>query len=161
IEVVSRQTLPGNGSVSTLPITAGLLIPAVQKVREAAARTQSMNNLKQIGLAMHSYHDVSGSLPPAYVPSKDGKPQLTWRGLILPYIDQNALYKEFKLDEPWDSEHNKKLIAKMPVVYRSPVSQAPPGHTRYLTVRGRDTAFPGGKGIKLTEIPDGTSNTIM
>jgi hypothetical protein len=161
IEVVSRQTLPGSVSLSTAPLSAGLLVPGVQKVREAAGRTKSMNNLKQIALAMHNYHDVNRAFPPAYVPSKDGKAQLSWRVLILPYIEQDALYKEFKLDEPWDSEHNKKLIERMPAIYRSPASQAAAGQTTYLTVRGRDTAFPGTRGIKFTDITDGTSNTIM
>src|SRR5262249_30142494 len=87
------------------------------KVQGAASRTRSANNLKQIGLAMHNYHDVNGAFPPAAVCDKTGKPMLSWRVLILPYIEQDALYKEFKLDEPWDSEHNKKLLAKMPKVY--------------------------------------------
>jgi hypothetical protein len=161
IEIVSRQTLPGGLSLSTAPIAVGLLLPAVQKVREAAGRTQSMNNLKQIGLAMHSYNDVYGSFPPAYRAGKGGKALLSWRVLILPFIDQDALYKEFHLDEPWDSEHNKKLIARMPKVYRSPGSNAAPGMTNYLTVRGPNTAFPGSKGVRIRDIPDGLSNTIM
>ena len=75
-----------------------------------------MNNLKQIGLAMHNYHDARGRLPAAYTVDKDGKPLLSWRVLILPYTEEAALYKEFHLDEPWDSEHNKNLIARMPAV---------------------------------------------
>jgi hypothetical protein len=161
LEIVSRQTLPGSMSLSTGPIALGLLLPAVQKVREAAARTQSMNNLKQIGLAMHMYHDTSGTFPPAYRAGKGGKPLLSWRVLILPFIEQDALYKEFHLDEPWDSEHNKKLIGRMPRIYLSPASQAVPGKTNYLTVRGPNTAFPGAQGIRLADITDGTSNTIM
>jgi hypothetical protein len=161
LEITSQQTVPGGGSLASAPIAIGLLIPAVQKVREAAARTQSMNNLKQIALAMHNYHDSNGTLPPAYTVDKNGKPLLSWRVLILPYIEQENIYKQFHLDEPWDSEHNKPLSALVLKVYRSPVSQAPLNMTTYLTVRGKDTAFPGAKGIKLTEITDGTSNTIM
>ena len=59
--------------------------------------------------------------PPAYTTSKDGKPLLSWRVLILPYLEQEALYKEFHLDEPWDSPHNRTLIARMPAVYRCPM----------------------------------------
>jgi hypothetical protein len=161
IEVVSRQTMPSSVSLSTAPLLAGLLVPAIQKVQEAARRTQSSNNLKQMALAVHGYHDAYNSFPPAYVPSKGGKPLLSWRVLILPYIEQNALYNEFKLDEPWDSEHNKKLIEKMPKVYRSPASKAAPGYTTYLTPRGANTVFPGSKGIRITDVTDGTSNTIM
>jgi hypothetical protein len=162
IEVVSRQTLPGNSTLSTAPIMVGLLVPAVQKVREAAARIQSGNNLHQILIAMHNHQAVNGTLPPAYNVDKDGKPLLSWRVHILPYIDQDELYKEFHLDEPWDSPHNKKLIEKMPKTYRSPASHAAAGKTNYLTVRGKDMAFPGDKGLKLpADFPDGTSNTIF
>jgi hypothetical protein len=161
IEFVSRQTLPGNMGAATLAIQAGLLLPAVQKVREAAAQTQSSNNLKQIGIAMHNYHDTQGTFPPAYRAGKDGKPLLSWRVLILPYIEQQDLYRKFHLDEPWDSAHNKKLIERMPATYRSPASHAGPGMTNYETVRGPGTAFPGARGIRLIDIIDGTSNTIM
>ncbi len=161
IESVSRQTLPGGTGLSTMPVTLGLLIPAVQKVREAAARTQSANNLKQLALASHNYLDTNKTFPPAYSANKDGKPLLSWRVHILPYIEQEALYKEFHLDEPWDSEHNKKLIERMPKTYRSPASNAPPEMTTYLTVRGKDTMFPGAKGIGVADVTDGLSNTIM
>jgi hypothetical protein len=72
-----------------------------------------------------------------------------------------ALYKEFHLDEPWDSPHNKKLLEKMPATYRSPKSAAEPGMTNYLTVRGKDTMFPGEKAIGVADVTDGLSNTIM
>ncbi len=80
---------------------------------------------------------------------------------ILPYLEQQALYKQFHFDEPWDSEHNKRLIPLMPPVYASPGSTAGPGKTNYLTVRGKDTAFPDAKGTRIAAIRDGTSNTIM
>jgi hypothetical protein len=161
IELVSHQTIPGNATLSTAPIMIGLLVPAVQKVRESAARIQSGNNLHQILIAMHNYHATQGTLPPAYNVGKDGKPLLSWRVHILPYIEQDNLYKEFHLDEPWDSPHNKKLIGQMPKTYRSPASKADAGKTNYLTVRGKDTAFPGDKGLRIpADIPDGTSNTI-
>jgi hypothetical protein len=129
--------------------------------RDAALRTHSMNNLKQIGLAMHNYHDLHQTLPPAYRAENSGRPLLSWRVLILPYIDQQALYKEFHLDEPWDSQHNKKLIERIPAVYRSPGSKAAPGSTNYLTIRGPDTVFPGKDGVSFRQITDGTSNTIL
>jgi prepilin-type processing-associated H-X9-DG protein len=143
-------------------VLAGLLLPAVQKAREAARRAQSMNNMKQIALAAFNYESAMGSFPAAYIADKKtGKPLLSWRVTILPYIEQDALYQQFHLDEPWDSEHNKKLLAAMPQIYRHPASTAAPGMTNYVTVRGKDTAFPGKDGIKLADITDGTSNTIM
>jgi hypothetical protein len=146
------------------PGAAGVaLLEAVQKVREAAARTQSVNNLKQLGLAMHNYHDVNRGFPPAAVYGKDGKPLLSWRVLLLPYLDQNALYKEFHLDEPWDSAHNKKLLARMPKVFAVPTDEkALAAHeTHYQGFVGKGTIFEGKKGILISDIIDGTSNTIM
>ena len=123
-----------------------------------------MNNLKQIGLAMHNYHATNGSFPPAYTVDKDGKPLLSWRVLILPFLEQEALYKEFHLDEPWDSPHNKPLIERMPTSYVCPSEsdrRVDRGKTTYLTPRGKATIFPGSEGIKLQKITDGTSNTIF
>jgi hypothetical protein len=138
------------------------LQPARQAALDAALRTQSTNNMKQIGLGMHVYANSKWSFPSAYKADKDGKPMLSWRVLILPFIKQDELYKEFHLDEPWDSEHNKQLIAKMPPEYKSPNSKVSgEGRTNYLTVRGPQSVFPGSKAISFAQIPDGLSNTIM
>src|SRR5262249_21670890 len=91
--------------------TAAAAAEAAKKVKTAAARMQSSNNLKQFGLAMHTYLDQHGTFPPAAIYDKDGKALLSWRVLLLPYIEADPLYKKFKLDEPWDSAHNKKLLA--------------------------------------------------
>ena len=162
IEIAERTPVPGLAVTQSLPVAASLVLPAVQAAREAARRAQSTNNLKMIGLAMHVHHDAKRSFPPAYQADKDGKPLLSWRVLILPYIEYNALYKEFHLDEPWDSEHNKQLIAKMPQEYKNPNSSlSAEGKTNYLTVRGPHSVFPGDKAISMKDIPDGTAHTIM
>jgi hypothetical protein len=139
-----------------------VLLPAVEKVRMAAAHTQSTNNLKQLALAMHAYLDVYKTFPAHAIYDKQGRPLLSWRVAVLPFIEQQNLYQQFHLDEPWDSEHNKKLIARMPRILRSPLSNAAPGKTTYLVPVGKDTVFPPGpKGIQIRDITDGTSNTIM
>jgi Protein of unknown function (DUF1559) len=139
-----------------------VLTPAVGQVQQAAARNRSANNLKQMALAMHNYHDTFKSLPPPANLDQQKKPLLSWRVHILPFIEQDALYREFKLDEPWDSEHNKKLIARMPPVYNSPLAKnLPAGKTVYLGAAGPDMIFEGPKGMSLLKITDGTSNTIM
>jgi hypothetical protein len=97
-----------------------VLVPAVQAGRIAAGRSQSSNNLRQLGIAMHNFHDTYKHFPPQAIRSKDGKPLLSWRVVLLPFLDQKALYQEFHLDEPWDSEHNQKLVEKMPAVFASP-----------------------------------------
>jgi hypothetical protein len=140
-----------------------IMVPMVTRVRTAAQRAQDANNLKQIALAMHNYLDVHKTFPAQYSSDKQGKPLLSWRVHILPFVERDNLYKQFKLDEPWDSEHNKKLIARMPPVYKSPFQKkAGAGKTTYLVPIGKDTIFTGGpKGISIRDITDGTSNTIM
>jgi hypothetical protein len=164
----TRQSLPGAGGLASLaPIGAALLVPAVQSARSAAQRAQSTNNLKQIALAMHNYHDTYGGFPAPANYDDDGKPLLSWRVHILPFIEQAPLYKKFKLDEPWDSKHNKELIKEMPLVYKVPGGlKVDDGKTCYLVPTGDSTAFPKGsagsaRGLTLASITDGTSNTIM
>jgi hypothetical protein len=137
-------------------------VDGVQKVREAAAAARSQNNLKQLALAMHNYESTYATFPPAAVCDKTGKPMLSWRVLILPYIEQQELYKQFKLDEPWDSDHNKKLLAKMPPVY-SALDKPKPGETttHYRVFVGNGAGFDYLKGPKIFDIQDGTSNTYM
>ncbi len=135
---------------------------AVLRMQEAAATSASSNNLKQIGLAMHNYHDTMNAFPPAAVCDKKGRPQLSWRVLILPYIEQEALYKEFKLDEPWDSETNKKLLVKMPKVYAVPgKTKLGDTDTYYRVFVGNGAGFDWLNGGKIQNITDGTSNTLM
>ncbi|MHB8863773.1 MAG: DUF1559 family PulG-like putative transporter [Pirellulaceae bacterium] len=123
--------------------------------------TKLVHNLKQIALAMHNYHDTHKRFPAAYQADDSGRPLLSWRVLILPFLEQESLYREFRLDEPWDSDHNRKLVDRMPAVFRSPGSKADAGRTNYLTVRGSNTVFPGKQAIGFADITDGTSNTIM
>lgn len=132
-------------------------------LRDSAAKAQSINQLKQMGLAMHNYHDVNRHFPPAAFLSKEGKPLLSWRVHILPYMEQTALYRQFHLDEPWDSEHNAKLIAQMPKAYLNPVHPklAKEGKTTYVTPVGAGTVFGEKDGTYIGKILDGTSNTVM
>ncbi|MBL9124201.1 MAG: DUF1559 domain-containing protein [Planctomycetaceae bacterium] len=135
---------------------------AVDAGRTAAARQRSMNHLKQIMLAMHNLHDLKGGFPAAAIQSADGKPLLSWRVALLPLLEQEALYKQFHLDEPWDSEHNKKLLDKMPDVYRATTAPGEPQATTtsVLALVGTHAALEPGRPRKLREITDGTSNTI-
>jgi hypothetical protein len=169
-EGLKKATVKQDGSevvaaleVKSEPATlAGLLSRAVVQVRQAALRISSMNNLKQLGIAMHNYHDVTGSFPTAAVYDAAGKPLLSWRVMLLPYIEQDALYREFRLDEAWDSPHNKKLLAKMPKLYADVTGKAPPNTTYYQGFVGPGAIFDGKRGIRIpVDIPDGTSNTFM
>jgi len=132
------------------------LPPATQAMKDKSA-----NWLKQIGLGMHNYHDVNGSLPSNYM-TKDGKPGLSWRVAILPYIEHDELFKQFKLDEPWDSENNLKLVDSIPKVYLPVRGRAEKGQTFYQMFAGKSTLLdPSGKGIGLAAVTDGLSNTFM
>lgn len=158
----SMQTAPLGTLATAAPLVAGMLVPAASASRQAAARAQATNNLKQIGLATQNYHDVNASFPPAASHDGDDKPLLSWRVHVLPFLEQNELYKEFHLDEPWDSEHNKKLIGRMPAVYRTPDHpEIEGGKTVYLVPHGEGTMFEGFDGPRIQDITDGTSNTIM
>jgi hypothetical protein len=170
LEVVSRHSVPAVGGAPWLIAAAALsegrafedvadgLTMAVFPAK--AREVQSMNNLRQIALAMHNHHDQHGKFPAAYSAVGD-KPLLSWRVHILPYLEEGALYREFHLDEPWDSEHNKQLIPRMPALYIAPGSKAGEGRTNYLTPRGEGTIFPGKEALSLAKVLDGTSNTIL
>jgi hypothetical protein len=158
----------GNDLVITLSadyastgVMVALLLPAIQAAREAARRTGSANNLKQIGLAMHNFHDVYGKFPPAAKVDADGKPLLSWRVHILPFVEAQDLYEKFHLDEPWDSEHNRPLIEQMPIAYQNPNLPASEGKTNYLAVTGPGTAFAKKDGTRIRDFTDGTSNSIL
>jgi hypothetical protein len=136
--------------------------PAERAARQAAIREGSSNNLKLIMLAMHNHHDKEKSFPAAYN-SGGGRALLSWRVALLPYMENQTardLYREFRTNEPWDSDHNRALIAKIPSVYQSPASKLKDGRTVYLTPRGATTAFPGQQAISARNITDGLSNTI-
>jgi type II secretory pathway pseudopilin PulG len=149
--------------VATIGILTALLLPAVQAAREAARRNQSMNNMKQLMLSLLNYEAAERTYPAYANFNADGKPLLSWRVHILPFLEQQALYQQFHLDEPWDSDHNKKLIAKMPAVFLNPGSNLAlgDGKTSYLGVKGEDSLFDGSeKGRSMRELTDGTSNSI-
>lgn len=129
---------------------------SAEEARRFANRRLSQNNLKQIGLAFHNHHDRYGSFPPSAIYSADEKtPLLSWRVAILPFLGQETLYRQFKLDEPWDSEHNKKLLEKMPAVYGTGTT------THYRVFTGPLTVFDGPRRMNLVGLIDGTSNTIL
>ncbi len=131
---------------------------------EKADRRKALKQLRQIAIGLHGYNDVTKSLPPAAILRRDGTPLLSWRVLLLPYVDYGGkkLFDEFKLDEPWDSLHNKTLLAKRPAVY-VPVRKDPGnGATYYQVFTGKNTAFGLRNSVSVgSGFPDGTSLTFM
>jgi len=140
-----------------------LLPSAIQAAREAARRNVSMNNVKQIMLALLNHEAAKKRFPAQANLAPDGKPLLSWRVHILPFTEEYELYKKFHLDEPWDSEHNKKLISKMPKLFASPTlpdELAKKGMASYVAPVGEKTIWDENKGLNLATITDGTSNTL-
>jgi prepilin-type processing-associated H-X9-DG protein len=143
------------------------------KVQAAAERVKSQNSLRQIGMAMTNYHDNHQKLPLPAIYSPQGKPLLSWRVALLPYLGEEQLYRQFKLDEHWDSPHNKALLSQIPQVYASPKRDAPGDRssTYYQVFVGKREAgaaprpvfTEGGPPLTLTAImnADGTGNTLL
>ncbi len=150
------------------PFLAGLVLVTAllfePPTEDDAARARSARNLERLAAAMMEYEAVHFTFPPAVVCDKDGKPLFSWRVLLLPYVDDEGLklFKQFKLDEPWDGEHNKKLLPKMPAIY-APVRSAKTdgSETYYQVFTGNGAAFEGKRGVRIAEFFDGTSNTIL
>jgi len=160
IQVLQREAVPSLTSPATSGVLMGLLLPATQSAREAARRNQCTNNIKQIMLAMHNYHAANNFFP-RDITDKDGKPLLSWRVAILPSIEQGELYNKFKLDEPWDSPHNKELLKEMPPTFLCPSRVKPePFTTTYRGFVGARAIFETGQDIGMAGVLDGTSNTI-
>src|SRR5438128_6764456 len=86
--------------IAIIAILIGLLLPAVQKVREAAARTKCQNNLKQLGLGLHNFHDANGTFPAARTTKT---PKNSWTPYVFPYIEQTAVFQQYNLQADWNT----------------------------------------------------------
>ena len=119
-----------------------------------------MNNMRRIGLALHNYHSANGKFPPPVLLGPDGKTPHSWRVAILPYLEQQPLYSQYRLDEPWDGANNRKVLALIPATYRH--LDAKPGEAAsYFAITGEAAIFSGTEGTGIARITDGTSNTIF
>jgi hypothetical protein len=119
--------------------------------------------LKKIAMALNAYHDDRGHYPPAALAGKDGQPLLSWRVALLPYLGEERLYKEFKLDEPWDGPHNKKLLERMPQAYAAsyPYGPGAPWRTPLQVFIGTGSVFEPGKTVRKADLRDGPGRTIL
>jgi type II secretory pathway pseudopilin PulG len=153
--------------VCVIGVPVALIVPAIGAAREAARRTACQNNLRQIALALHTYHDINGTLPPAYtVDPVTGQKMHSWRVLILPYLEQQHIYDQYDFTQPWDSPANQRLVAMMPAVYGCPSEDDDPagaGLTHYQVIVGANTPFNGSQAMGLSTLTsqDGTANTFL
>lgn len=118
-----------------------------------------MNNLKQIGLALRLYHEAFGCFPPAYVADEQGRPMHSWRVLILPFLDEKAIYDRYRFDEPWDGPNNRKLHDLVVSAYRCPSHEETGTATAYLAVVGPETAWNGPDPVRREDVKDGPERT--
>lgn len=151
----------GPGTVAGAGVVAALVLPAVQQARAVARETTAKNSLRQLYLGFVTHADaVQGGWYPQNIRDENGKPLLSWRVAVLPYVDQQALYERFRLDEPWDSAHNRPLIAAMPGVFAhahypqvnaegKTLMQIPTGKGAMYTGKNR----PGRQDVDVHEIP--------
>jgi prepilin-type processing-associated H-X9-DG protein len=142
-------------------VLIALLLPAIGAARGAARRSQSQNNMKQLALAIHNYHDVYGSLPPAVVTDADGQPLYSGRVLLLPFLEQVNVFEQWDKTQAWNSPQNQALAQMMIPTFRDPSDTGPPGQTSYVFVTGAGTLFESGQKVTFQSTPDGTSNTLL
>jgi len=145
-----------------------VVIPAGRAASPAAERMTSGYHLKTIGLALHHYHDQHGSFPPAYIADKEGHPMHSWRVLILPYVEEQALYDRYDFEKPWDHPDNVEVTQQMPEIYASPHTHyygfgkvAPAGETHYQAISAPGTVLGQTEGCRMNEISDGISKTAI
>ena len=160
-ESVERVTLIiDQTSINTTAKTVGLAVDGEELPAPAIDQNLLKNNLKQTALAFHNYHDSYTRFPRANGNGEGNQTGLSWRVHLLPFLGELQLYQQFHLDEPWDSDHNKTLIEKMPALFQSP-GVTEEGQTSMHVFTGKNTPFDGEKGTTLANFTDGTSNTIL
>jgi hypothetical protein len=156
-------------------LLVGLLLPAINQSREVICRRNCVNQLHQIGLALQQYHVAYGCLPPAHVADAEGRPLYSWRVLILPFLDQQAIAADFDHDEPWNSTDkaplsptdNFTLSSNRISTFTCPDRPIPESASygnpvvNYLALTGPGTAFPGATSTRFSDFKDGLSQTIL
>jgi prepilin-type processing-associated H-X9-DG protein len=155
-------------TVVASPVALLLAIIIVTQVAESRLK-QCNANLRRLGLAFHEFHEAHGHFPAPALAGSVGKPLLSWRVAILPHLGYRPLYQRFHLDEPWDSRHNRSLLAEMPPELTCPGGVGRrDGQTGYRVVVGPlidsysvNTPFDATRGADLREITDGTSYTVL
>lgn len=167
----------GGGAGTVLLVIAGVLVVGVLVcggiiavgsfsmvggARVAAQRMNSQNNLKQLGLAIHNYHDTYGELPPAIVKDASGKPLYSGVVLLLPFLEQSNLYQQFDKSKAWDDPVNISISKQSIAMFMNPAStDTRPGHSDYMLVGGPNAMLSETGKNTFMNITDGLSNTIM
>jgi hypothetical protein len=165
-ESSERRSRIGCGCLHVAALVLVLLVAGAYYAYygEPGCSMHCLNQLQQISLAVHCYAQAYHCLPPAYIADHDGHPLLSWRVLILPYLGENDVFKKVRLNEPWDSPHNREVFQKAtgPNYYFHCCSATSPEcDTSYVMVVGRNMTSDGPHSVRLGDIKDGASNTIL
>jgi prepilin-type processing-associated H-X9-DG protein len=147
--------------IGIVAVLVALLYPSTRSAPTPGRRMQCKNNLKTIALALHNYHDVYDAFPPAYTVDENGQRLHSWRTLILPWLEHSDRYQKIDLSKPWNHPTNAEVFKTTPDFYRCPSSELPQDFTTYLAVVGENACFHPTKPRAISEITDGTSNTLM
>jgi hypothetical protein len=158
--VLVRWGQPALVLLFVVGIGAGLVFSVIRS-REAAIASQANSPLNILSVALHNYHDTYGSFPPAYLADEQGRPMHSWRVLILPYLEQRAIYQQYRFDEPWDGPYNSQLADRMPSTFHIPSEPPSTSRTNIVAIVGEPTAFPGARATRFRDFRDGTGNTIL
>lgn len=150
-------------AVLIVGVLIALILPGTRSAGPAARRLQCQNNLRNIGIALYNYADTFGALPPAYTVDAQGHRLHSWRTLLLPFLDKEALYRQIDLNQPWDSPANTKAFNTAPDVYRCSESSGPATHTSYLAIVTADSCIQATQGLEMSTISngDGLAQTLL
>lgn len=158
LAVVLGGLLVGGGTLFWLVAVGSSSGPA----GESPLRAMCAGNLRRIGLGMQRYHQRHGCFPPAYLTDRSGRPMHSWRVLLLPHLDEQAVYDRYNFDQPWDSPSNRALADLINPVFRCRADrQGQPSETSYVMIVGPGTISEGATATRVADIKDGTSRTIM
>lgn len=153
----------GWGICAALWLVVLLMLPLFSSAREPTRRATCANHIFQIGKALLNYESVHRRFPPAYSTDKDGRPLHSWRVLLLPFLEQDELYRQIRLDEPWDSPHNRAVFDAnpMPYAFGCPTDrEAGKKETNYVMIVGPGTFSDGPNSVRFKQITDRADNTI-
>jgi hypothetical protein len=158
-----RLSLMAILGVSCVMAMLWLLSPQIDPSPLPFQRAQCSHNLRQLAIALNNYQYKHGSFPPAYVADANGRPLHSWRVLLLPFLGEDALYRQYHFDEPWNSPNNMQVAQAAAHHFRCPIAAGGKQVlvTQYVAIIGPETMWPGAVGRNSEDVTRGLSSTIL